>query len=368
MSKEKRLGRGLEALLGKVAEVQQASVVDATQVVPDFAARTAANVAQTSTESGDNANSEEPAIVSFVGRGDDGKASGKSGASRSVADMIEDEKERVLAQFSAGRATSEIPVDLIDRNPFQPRLDFDQTALDELSSSVAKHGMIQPIVVRRKGDRYEIIAGERRLRAAKQAGWTNVPAHFLEVDDRETAELALTENMQRSDLNAIEKAVAFRNYLDQYGGTREELAKRLELDRSTVSNFIRLLDLPEEIQAMTRRGELTQGHARALLPLEEWDQLELARRIVDEKLSVRQTETIVQEFLDGAEFLPPKGDGKKTTPEVSPRVRELEQQFRTWLGMKVKLTSNEKGKGKLVVQFNSNDEFERVYQALKPQE
>ncbi len=384
MSKEKRLGRGLEALLGKVAEVQQSSVVDATQVVPDFAARTAANVANASPASqttqpsektalNDGAKTEEPAIVSFSQGGGDGgttasgKSSCKSGASRSVADMIEDEKERVLAQFSAGRATSEIPADLIDRNPFQPRLDFDQTALDELASSVAKHGMIQPIVVRRKGERYEIIAGERRLRAAKQAGWTNVPAHFLEVDDRETAELALTENMQRSDLNAIEKAVAFRNYLDQYGGTREELAKRLELDRSTVSNFIRLLDLPDEIQAMTRRGELTQGHARALLPLEEWDQLELARRIVDEKLSVRQTETIVQEFLDGAEFLPPKGD-KKATPEVSPRVRELEQQFRTWLGMKVKLTSNEKGKGKLVVQFNSNDEFERVYQALKPQE
>lgn len=288
---------------------------------------------------------------------------------RTAVDAAEDAKERALDAFAAGRAASEVPLDLIDRNPFQPRVDFDQAEMEELAASVKRHGMIQPIVLRRKGERFEIVAGERRFRAAKLAGWTNVPACLLDVDDRTTAELALTENIQRKDLNAIEKAVAFRNYLDQYGGTHDELAKRLDLDRSTVSNLLRLLDLPEEIQSSVRRGELTQGHARALLPLEEWDQLELARRIVDERLSVRQTETIVQEFLEGAEFLPPEA-GKKTVakPEVSPRVRDLEQQFRTWLGMKVKLTSNDKGKGKLVVQFNSNDEFERVYQALKPRD
>ena len=392
MSKEKRLGRGLESLLGKVA-VAQSVAVDASE----FGSTAAADVASPANASNANANanakvnasnaatsaasapaettlsaldaavSDAPATVPFPTATVAPKPT--PSATRTAVDAAEDEKERVVDAFAAGRAASEVPLDLIDRNPFQPRVDFDQAEMEELAASVKRHGMIQPIVLRRKGERFEIVAGERRYRAAKLAGWTNVPACLLDVDDRTTAELALTENIQRKDLNAIEKAVAFRNYLDQSGGTHDELAKRLDLDRSTVSNLLRLLDLPEEIQSSVRRGELTQGHARALLPLEEWDQLELARRVVDERLSVRQTEKIVQEFLDGADFLPPDA-GKKPVakPEVSPRVRDLEQQFRTWLGMKVKLTSNDKGKGKLVVQFNSNDEFERVYQALKPRD
>lgn len=371
MSKTKRLGRGIEALLGDMSRnaAAQSVAVDASEFGSNAAADVAssANDAATSATSSprettinalDAAISDAPATVPFP-----------TSPTRTAVDAAEDAKERALDAFAVGRAASEVPLDLIDRNPFQPRVDFDQAEMEELAASVKRHGMIQPIVLRRKGERFEIVAGERRFRAAKLAGWTNVPACLLDVDDRTTAELALTENIQRKDLNAIEKAVAFRGYLDQYGGTHDELAKRLDLDRSTVSNLLRLLDLPEEIQTSVRRGELTQGHARALLPLEEWDQLELARRVVDERLSVRQTETIVQEFLEGAEFLPPDKDKKKPVkPEVSPRVRDLEQQFRTWLGMKVKLTSNDKGKGKLVVQFNSNDEFERVYQALKPRD
>ncbi|MBR4832804.1 MAG: ParB/RepB/Spo0J family partition protein [Thermoguttaceae bacterium] len=376
MSKEKRLGRGLQSLLGAVA-VAQPVAVDASEfgsnAADDVASSANANASnaatfgtsapgETTLNALGSAVSDAPATVPFP-------TSPTPSPTRTAVDVAEDEKERVLDAFAVGRAASEVPLDLIDRNPFQPRVDFDQAEMEELAASVKRHGMIQPIVLRRKGERFEIVAGERRYRAAKLAGWTNVPACLLDVDDQTTAELALTENIQRKDLNAIEKAVAFRCYLDQYGGTHDELAKRLDLDRSTVSNLLRLLDLPEDIQTSVRRGELTQGHARALLPLEEWDQLELARRIVDERLSVRQTETIVQEFLDGAEFLPPEtGKKKPAKQEVSPRVRDLEQQFRTWLGMKVKLTSNDKGKGKLVVQFNSNDEFERVYQALKPRD
>lgn len=376
MSKEKRLGRGLQSLLGAVPAAQpvavdasefgSTAVIDVASSAPANASNAATSAAsapaETTLSALDAAVSDAPATVPFP-------TSPKTSPTRTAVDVAEDEKERVVDAFAVGRAASEVPLDLIDRNPFQPRVDFDQAEMEELAASVKRHGMIQPIVLRRKGERFEIVAGERRYRAAKLAGWTKVPACLLDVDDQTTAELALTENIQRKDLNAIEKAVAFRNYLDQYGGTHDELAKRLDLDRSTVSNLLRLLDLPEEIQTSVRRGELTQGHARALLPLEEWDQLELARRVVDERLSVRQTEKIVQEFLDGADFLPPDA-GKKPVakPEVSPRVRDLEQQFRTWLGMKVKLTSNDKGKGKLVVQFNSNDEFERVYQALKPRD
>ena len=223
--------------------------------------------------------------------------------------------------------------------------------------------MLQPIVLRQCDNRYEIVAGERRFRAAQEAKWDKVPAIVIKVEDRQMAELALTENMQRRDLNPLEKATAFRNYLDCYGGTHEELASRLALDRSTVTNLMRLLDLNEDVQQMTRQGSLTQGHARALLPLEEWDQKEMAQRIVDEELSVRETESIVKQFLESGKVEPRR---PKTAPEVSPRIRELESQFRSWLGMKIKLTSNDKGKGKLVIQFNSNDDFERIYQALKP--
>lgn len=391
MSKTKRLGRGIEALLGDMSRnaAAQSVAVDASEFGSSAAADVASSVNASASNAATSALSapgettlnaldaavsapaDAPATVPFPTPNGNANVAPKPTPSptRTAVDAAEDAKERALDAFAAGRAASEVPLDLIDRNPFQPRVDFDQAEMEELAASVKRHGMIQPIVLRRKGERFEIVAGERRFRAAKLAGWTNVPACLLDVDDRTTAELALTENIQRKDLNAIEKAVAFRNYLDQYGGTHDELAKRLDLDRSTVSNLLRLLDLPEEIQSSVRRGELTQGHARALLPLEEWDQLELARRIVDERLSVRQTETIVQEFLEGAEFSPPES-GKKPVakPEVSPRVRDLEQQFRTWLGMKVKLTSNDKGKGKLVVQFNSNDEFERVYQALKPRD
>lgn len=289
----------------------------------------------------------------------------RRGARRSDAAELEAEKDRALAGFSDGRVATEVAVDKIDANPYQPRLSFDQAELDELKGSLAQHGMLQPIVLREKEDRYEIVAGERRFRAAQEAGWEKIPAILIKVDDRQMAELALTENMQRRDLNPMEKATAFRNYLEIYGGTHEELASRLALDRSTVTNLMRLLDLNEEVQEMTRRGEITQGHARALLPLDEWDQKELAQRIVEEQLSVRQTESIVREFLaSGNVVVPPK----KQQAEVSPRIRELEGQFRSWLGMRIKLTANDKGKGKLVIQFNSNDDFERIYQALKPRE
>ncbi|MBQ9126940.1 MAG: ParB/RepB/Spo0J family partition protein, partial [Thermoguttaceae bacterium] len=226
MSKEKRLGRGLESLLGKVAAAQPVAV-DASEfgstAVIDVASSANANASNAATSAAsapaettlsalDAAVSDAPATVPFP-------TSPKPSPTRTAVDVAEDEKERVVDAFAVGRAASEVPLDLIDRNPFQPRVDFDQTEMEELAASVKRHGMIQPIVLRRKGERFEIVAGERRFRAAKLAGWTNVPACLLDVDDRTTAELALTENIQRKDLHAIEKAAAFRNYLDQYGGT-----------------------------------------------------------------------------------------------------------------------------------------------------
>ncbi|MDO5309383.1 MAG: ParB/RepB/Spo0J family partition protein [Planctomycetia bacterium] len=362
MSKSRRLGRGIESILGRVASQNDDSYEPYDPSV---------NANSADSESSDKPQEHDadqdadayPDIVSFP-LGDQTDA---SRARRSVASEIEDEKDRVLAKFSDGRSAIEVSVELIDRNPYQPRLDFPQEEMTDLEDSLRRHGMIQPIVVRRKGERYELVAGERRFRAAQQVGWKSVPAILFVVEDQQMAELALTENMQRHDLNPIEKALAFRNYLDAYGGTQEELAAKLALDRSTVTNFLRLLDLNEEVQTMTRRGEITQGHAKALLPLEDWDQLELAQRIVQEKLSVRQTEEIVRSFLNGQRSTP-TGGKKPGVAEVNPRIQDLESQLRTWLGMKVKLTANDKGKGKLVVQFNSNTDFERIYQALKPRD
>ncbi len=256
------------------------------------------------------------------------------------------------------------------------------TRCGSLTESISTHGLLQPVVVRRVQDRYQLVAGERRLRAAIQAGWSDVPVNVVEADDRQMAELAIVENLQRKDLNALEKAASFQKYLDQYKCTQEELAGRLKLDRSTIANLIRLLELPEPVQDSLRRGRITQGHARALLPLgDEREQIEFCRRIEREGLNVRQTETIVQETIDAADIEAPwdsRGDGVSTATPMgaaeietppkrsrSPRAKSehliaLEQEFRTALGMKVKITHNARGRGKLVVQFRNHEEFERL--------
>ena len=193
----------------------------------------------------------------------------------------------------------------IDSNPAQPRQEFDPDEMQSLAESISAHGLLQPVVVRRVHDRYQLVAGERRLRAAIQAGWVDVPVNVIEADDRQMAELAIVENLQRKDLNALEKAASFQKYLDQYGCTQEELAGRLKLDRSTIANLIRLLELPEAVQEAIRRGKITQGHARALLPLgDEREQIEFCRRIQREGLNVRQTEALVQETIDSADREP----------------------------------------------------------------
>ena len=198
-----------------------------------------------------------------------------------------------------------IDVRQIDSNPAQPRRDFDPKEMQSLSESISVHGLLQPVVVRRVHDRYQLVAGERRLRAAIQAGWGDVPVNVVEADDRQMAELAIVENLQRKDLNPLEKAASFQKYLDEYGCTQEELAGRLKLDRSTIANLIRLLELPEPVQDAIRRGKITQGHARALLPLgDEREQIEFCGRIEREGMNVRQTETLVQEAIDSADHEP----------------------------------------------------------------
>ncbi len=310
MTRERRLGRGLEALLGRIPS--PADVPDPAQ----------------------NQNQAEPAPT-------------------------------VPAEPSG--APGRLDLRQIDSNPAQPRKDFDPAEMQSLTESIAAHGLLQPVVVRQVDDRYELIAGERRLRAARQAGWSDVPANIIQADDRHTLELAIVENLQRKDLNPLEKAASFQRYLEQYGSTQEELASRLKLDRSTIANLIRLLELPEPVQHVVRTGGITQGHARALLPLgDEREQIEFCRRIQREALSVRQTETLVREMIEAADGGPllgvidPQGNRSRPRPPKSEHLAALEQELRAALGMKVRITHNARGRGKLVIHFRNHEQFEHL--------
>jgi ParB family chromosome partitioning protein len=315
MSKEKRLARGLESLLGKAS-----AVAEEYSLAGEY--DLAAPLSDERHPYDDELYESEP---------------------RETA------TDKILGELMREKPIYDIPISLIDRNKHQPRLDFDDDELAGLAESLKKHGMIQPVVVRRVERRFELLAGERRLRAAQIADWEKVPAHILIVDDREMAEIALTENLQRRDLNAIEKAIAFRNYIEEYGVTNDELAKRLSLDRSTICNLIRLLELPEEIQQMVRRDELAMGHVRALLGIRKETQLKVAEKACAEGWSVRQVEEYAKELkrnpteVDGDR---PGIGSHKGTVELSDHFLDVERQFKEFFGTKVKLSANAKGKGK----------------------
>jgi ParB family chromosome partitioning protein len=262
----------------------------------------------------------------------------------------------------------------IDRNPFQPRKEFNEDQIAELAESLDKHGMLQPIVVRRVNERYQLIAGERRLRASIKAGWPDVPVQIRDVDDRQMSELAMIENLQRRDLNALEKAASFQNYLNQYRCTNEELAARLSMDRSTVANLIRLMELPPGVQDSLRSGLISAGHARALLPLgEEREQIRVCQQIQSEGWSVRLTEQRVQEMLDGEDqttattgslAAPAPAtkakSSKKPARTRSSQIVSLEQELRSALGTKIEIRQTARGRGKIVIHFSSAAEFERL--------
>jgi ParB family transcriptional regulator, chromosome partitioning protein len=278
--------------------------------------------------------------------------------------------EQPIAAAPAGDGIVNLSVFEIDGSPFQPRDDFNDADIDALAQSLRDHGLIQPIVVRRLGDRYQLIAGERRLRAAIKAGWTQVPTQIRDADDRQVAELAIIENLQRKDLNALEKAASFQQYLSSYGCTQEELAARLAVDRSTVANLIRLLELPEGVQEAVRAGSISAGHARALLPLGNAErQAEFCEKIQSEHLSVRATEQMVQEALDqtGEVQLTVVDENGQSQPAAASRRRSrsrqvaaLEHEFKTALGTKVQISQTAKGKGKIVIHFANHDEFDRL--------
>lgn len=255
----------------------------------------------------------------------------------------------------------------IDDNPFQPRRDFSEPEIVSLSESLKEHDMLQPILVRKVGDRYQLISGERRLRAAIQAGWSTVPARVRDAEDRLVAELAIVENLQRKDLNPVEKAMSFKRYLDQHGCAQEDLARRLKIDRSTIANLMRLLELPEPVLQALQESRITAGHARALLPLgEESQQIEFSARIQAEGLSVRAVENLVQEQIaeEDGETLSIAGKTSRARRTQSDQVSSLEQELRMTLGTKVEIKQTAKGRGRIVVHFKNHSEFERLRDQL----
>ena len=362
MSKEKRLGRGLEALLGQISGRNESALPAQYNRIPG--APDAPTVPEKEEPIGTAPHPRStPPPDFFEYPGGNSLPAINVPLEQSAGQPIGRSVEAAPPQTEPPR----VRIDQIDSNPDQPRQDFDIDEIQKLSESLSAHGLLQPVVVRRVNDRYQIIAGERRMRAAVQAGWSDVPVNIIEADDRQTAELAIIENLQRKDLNALEKAACFQRYLEQYGSTQEELASRLNLDRSTIANLIRLLELPSAVQDALRRGELTPGHARALLPLgDEREQIEFAARIKREGLNVRQTEALVQQMIDAVDQEPlavvdREGRSSKVSRGKNEQLAALEQQFRAALGLKkVQITSNALGRGKLVIHFRDHEEFDRV--------
>lgn len=263
-----------------------------------------------------------------------------------------------------------VAVDQVDPNPFQPRRQFDPSEIAALADSLRQHGMIQPILVRAVHDRYQLIAGERRLRAAVEAQLHEVPARVMDLDDQRVSELAMVENLQREDLGALEKAVAFRDYLARYGGTQEELAGRLGLDRSTVSNLIRLLELPDDVQDVLRSKKISQGHARALLGLNEPEARRAAcQRVVSESLSVRQTEALVTTGEPTPSLTRVRKDPAqpRSTPAggKAPHVVEMEQHLHSRFGTPVLIKVKGRERGQIIIDFNNQDDFQRVTSLIR---
>lgn len=254
----------------------------------------------------------------------------------------------------------EIPVGAVAPNPRQPRTSFPAETLEALASSIREVGVLQPIVVRRVGEGFELIAGERRLRAAEQAGLATVPAVIRESDDTESLREALIENIHREDLNPVELADAFRELLEELDTTQETLAERLGVSRSHIANTIRLLQLAPEVQQMLAEGRLQAGHGRALLGLPEREaQVSLALRVAAEDLSVREVEELVRNYVEHPAGAPEKRAGATTVKEVDPSVAEVEEILSEQLATRVVIQMGKK-RGRVVIEFGSPDDLERI--------
>ncbi len=270
-----------------------------------------------------------------------------------------DGNDSAAGQDDAGGLT-ELDIDRIQRGKFQPRQFFDQEALQELADSIRVQGIVQPIVVRPEGDHFELVAGERRWRAAQMAGLQKIPAVIRELDAKSTAAIALIENIQREDLNPLEQATAFLRLIEDFDLTHQQVADSVGRSRAAISNLLRLLDLADPVKEQVNKGLLNMGHARALLALIRHDQIEIAKLVVNRGLSVRETELLVRKTLVTQ-------PGTKTKAKsVDPDIRRLENSLSEKLGANVKIKSGKKGSGQLLISFHSAAELEGILEHLAP--
>jgi ParB family chromosome partitioning protein len=252
----------------------------------------------------------------------------------------------------------ELPLDRIRENPRQPRTRIHADALDALAASIREHGVIQPILVTETIDGYQLVAGERRVRAARMAGMDRIPAVIRQLADREQLELALVENLQREDLDAIEAARAYRQLIDEFGFTQEALAQRVGRARATVANTLRLLELDPAVQAAVANAEITEGHGRALGGLPAEHQAKVLRMVVEGDLSVRQTEELVRRLRE-----PRTNGAERAVRNPDPDLERVEEDLRRALGTKVRLARSRRG-GRIVIEYYSDEELGRLYERL----
>jgi len=282
----------------------------------------------------------------------------KSGLGRGLSALLENADTDVTSrELRPLGSISQIPLNEVEANPFQPRTDFKQEELEELASSIKVHGVIQPITVRKMGyDKYQLISGERRTRAAILAGLTKIPAYVRIANDQDMLEMALIENIQRSDLNAIEVAMSYKRLQDECNLKLEELGDRVGKDRTTVNNYLRLLKLPDEIQVGIREGKISMGHARAMISMDDMaEQIELFHHILEDNLSVRMVETLVKEKKNGS-----KAVFAITGTDWDPEIDKIRETFADKLKAAVHLKHGGKGKGKVIISYKSMQDLERI--------
>jgi len=280
----------------------------------------------------------------------------KNALGRGLGALIDDADREKYGNIDS---ISEISIDLIESNPFQPRSKFDEEGLNELASSIKELGIIQPITVRTLADgKFQLITGERRYRASIIAGLKKIPAYFRTADDQAMLELALVENIQREDLDSVEIAISYQRLIEECQLTQENLSDRVGRKRSTISNYLRLLKLPAEIQLGIREKKLSMGHARTLINIEDpKTQIKVYYRVIDEDLSVRKTEELVRQMNKDANKDTSKNERKQ---KINEDFQELSQHLSKFFETKIQFRVNEEGKGKIVIPFDNTEEMERI--------
>jgi len=283
----------------------------------------------------------------------------KTGLGRGLSALLEnaDQDKNGIQESNPLGSVSMVSLGDIEANPFQPRTEFDEVALEELCQSIQVHGVIQPITVRKMGyDKYQLISGERRTRASLKAGLTQIPAFVRTANDQDMLEMALIENIQRSDLNAIDVAMSYKRLIDECSLNQDELGERVGKDRTTVNNYLRLLRLPEEIQLGIKQAKVSMGHARAMINMDSLkDQLELYQEIIENNLSVRDVEGLVKAKKSG-----PTDSFAINGTDWDPEIDRITEAFYKKLNAAVHLKSGSKGKGKIIISYKNKEDLERI--------